>query len=254
MAKTVDQDVLEVLSALHVDVHSVKIATQLDRKMYLRVNEVLSAIGGVWNRKAGAHVFDGDPQEGLDSVITTGEVVRAKDLGFFATPADLAKELVSYAEVEAGMNVLEPSAGEGAIVAALLAAGACVEAIELDAGRAKKLLQTHARIDNRLNVVTADFMLSTADGQQRIVMNPPFCKVNGFDHLDHVQHAFKQLSPGGVLVSVLPVSVEFRQDRRYMMFREWLAIHSGDIQPLPDGSFKESGTNVRTVVLKMRAT
>jgi predicted RNA methylase len=230
----------------------VRIVTQLDRKLYTQVNEVLVALGGAWNRKASAHVFEGDPQEGLDNVITTGEVVRAADLGFFATPPGLAKELVELAEVKPGMRVLEPSAGEGAIVGALFAAGACVEALEIDTGRAKKLLQAHVRADNCFSVTPCDFMLSTCDGQERIVMNPPFCKVNGHDHLDHVRHAYAQLAPGGILVSVLPSSVLFRQDKRYREFREWYEGLEAWVSPLKEGSFKASGTGVNTVVLKMR--
>lgn len=254
-AKKIEQGALEVLSGLDIEAGppwQVRIVTQLDRKLYTQVNEVLVALGGSWNRKAGAHVFESDPQDGLDDVITTGGVTRAKDLGFFATPPGLAKELVELAEVRPGMRALEPSAGEGAIVAALLSAGACVEALELDLGRASKLLQKYARADNRLDVIPCDFMQSQTNGQQRVVMNPPFCKVNGHDHLDHVRHAHKQLAPGGILVSVLPASVLFRQDKRYREFREWYEGLEAGVSPLEEGSFKSSGTNVNTVVLKVR--
>ena len=81
-------------------------------------------------------------------------------------------------------------------------------------------------------------------------MNPPFCKVGLGDHLDHVQRAYDMLVPDGVLVSVLPASVTFRQDRRYAGFRDWV-LANGEITPLPANSFKASGTNVNTVVVKM---
>jgi predicted RNA methylase len=251
--KTIDQNVLEVLSGLEVSGYEVRIVTQLDRKMYLRVDEVLQAIGGKWNRKAGAHVFEVDPREALDNAITTGEVVRAKDLGFFPTPPQLAMELVGMADVAPGMRVLEPSAGEGAIVAALRVAGADVWASEIDPGRFQKLAAEHGATDSVL-VTLQNFMhVPPAPSFDRVVMNPPFCKVNDCDHIHHVQRAFSWLKPKGILVSVLPASVSFRQDRRYREFRDWYKGHKGVLKDLPDDSFKASGTGVRTVVLKMQA-
>jgi predicted RNA methylase len=251
-AKKIEQSALEVLSGLSIEAGppwQVRIVTQLDRKLYTQVNEVLVALGGAWNRKAGAHVFDEDPQEGLDNVITTGEVVRAADLGFFATPPKLAAELVELAEVKPGMSVLEPSAGEGAIVEALANVQASITAVEIDAKRALCLKQKGL---SDCGVVAMNFMKCTFDRQARVVMNPPFCKVNGHDHLDHVQHAYAQLAKGGILVSVLPASVLFRQDKRYREFRDWYEGLEAWVSPLKEGSFKSSGTNVNTVVLKMR--
>jgi predicted RNA methylase len=256
MSKKVDQNVLEVLSGLTVRGNLVTMSTQLDRKMYLKVNEVLAALGGKWERSMAAHVFDGNPQEALDNVIDTGEFVRDKDLGFFATPPELALKLVELAEVEEHMTVLEPSAGEGAIVAALRDVGADVWAYEIDRGRFDKLAK---RFSGKSNVIMTlqDFMKATPGPLSvpfdRVVMNPPFCKVEGADHIHHVQRALSWLKPGGVLVSVLPASVSFRQDRRYREFRDWYKGHKGVLRDLPDGSFKASGTGVKTVVLKMEA-
>jgi hypothetical protein len=36
---------------------------QLDRKLYVSVNKVLEAIGGKWNRREKAHLFDECPEE-----------------------------------------------------------------------------------------------------------------------------------------------------------------------------------------------
>ena len=37
------------------------IVQQLDRNDYVKVNKALEALGGKWNRKAKAHLFDEDP-------------------------------------------------------------------------------------------------------------------------------------------------------------------------------------------------
>lgn len=80
----------------------------------------------------------------------------------------------------------------------------------------------------------------------RVVMNPPFSR--GQD-VEHVRHALSLLAPGGLLVSVMSNGVTFRQDRRYADFRR---DFSPEITPLPEGSFKTSGTNVSTVVVRIR--
>ena len=70
--ETIEEDVLTVLSTLEIDENDVMITKQLDRKLYLAVNKVLERIGGKWNRKAKAHVFDADPTERLNNVIECG--------------------------------------------------------------------------------------------------------------------------------------------------------------------------------------
>lgn len=50
---------------------------QLDRKLYVAVNKVLEGLGGKWDRKAKAHVFDHEPSNDLDRAILTGEITGA---------------------------------------------------------------------------------------------------------------------------------------------------------------------------------
>jgi type I restriction-modification system DNA methylase subunit len=71
--------------------------------------------------------------------------------------------------------------------------------------------------------------------------------------IDHVMHAFKFLKPGGKLVSVMSAGITFRQDRKAVAFREMLEAHNGQIIPLPEGSFKESGTGVNAVIVTVEA-
>lgn len=254
----IDPNTLAVLSDLEVEGARVRIATQLDRGTYTKVNKVLEAIGGKWSRKDKAHVFGSDAQPRLDLVMTTGQVETGQDVGWFPTPAALAKKLVKLAAVKPGDYVLEPSAGEGAIVLAIQDAGGRVTAIEHDPNRSIKLLESVLKTRDYL-AAARDFLdyLPGRDEEtgdlvlfDRAVMNPPFCKVGKGDHLDHVRYAFSMLRPAGVLVSVLPSSIEFRRDRRYAEFRAWVEEH-GTIDALPAGSFKDSGTGVNTCVVRM---
>lgn len=245
----IPQNILAILSDLEVDGTRVRILDQLDRATYTKVNKVLEAIGGKWSRKDKAHVFGSAVAPRLDLVMMTGEVETGQDVGWFP----LAARLVDMAGVRPGERVLEPSAGEGAIVLAIQDVGGVVTAVERDRKRGDRLLEHVLKSGDFLTNVD-DFMdyrlLPGARKFDRVVMNPPFCKVGKGDHLDHVHHAYAMLRPGGTLVSVMPSSIQFRRDVRYKQFRQWVE-DSGTIESLPEGSFRESGTGVNTCVIRI---
>ena len=244
-------DVLALLSALEYPApNHARIVAQLARRDYERLNKVLVALGGTWSRKERVHIFDNDACTRIDTAITTGSVVTAKGIGYFPTPSALAAQLVELADVRSGHIALEPSAGEGAIVQPLVAAGARVVAVERDAARRAKLKATC-----NVEVLDLDDCMQIDEKQHfdRVVMNPPFCRVGDGDHLDHVRKAARLLKPGGILVSVLPSSMLFRTDRRYTEFRNWTSSLNGVLAELPPKSFKKSGTDVNTVTLHLVA-
>lgn len=266
-------DVLPVLSVAVIDGNAVRLTGQLDRKLYERTNKVLEALGGLWNRKAKAHLFEVDPAAAIENALLTGEVTTAQDLGFFPTPEPLATKLCTMAKVTAGDRCLEPSCGDGNIVLAMLAAGAKhVTAVEYDNGRRLKMLDRFVNspyADGALvSASCRDFMefeddgmdatfvgatIATRRGFDRVVMNPAFLKVGLGDHLDHVQRAYSMLRKGGRLVSVLPNGIVFRQDRRHRAFSDWYQSLGGVVEELPPGSFKDAGTGVNTVTLTIDA-
>lgn len=176
----------------------------------------------------------------------------SKDLAFYATPSKVAEGLLRDCHKLNGLRVLEPSAGEGALVKVALNNGAHVTAIEVDPGRVSKLeaLRRSHHSGYRLTVRCANFLMVTPEPVYDVVlMNPPFY---GTHWMAHVMHAFKFVKPGGELVAILPISVELGQTKEHIAFREWAGM-TGDppyrqCRDLPDGSFSESGTNVSTVV------
>lgn len=246
-------DVLAVLSAVRCDGRKAVLTGALDRKLYVRTNDVLEAAGGKWNRGAKAHVFEGEAAEALDAVIVAGEIVTKKTLqqqfGYFPTPAALVARLLAMAEVHATADVLEPSAGKGAISSELLKITPNVYVCEL-LSENNVVLANHGYWVHRIG----DFLTDMAPGKEqtfdRVVMNPPFAMQAD---IKHVTHALRFLKPGGVLVSVMSAGVAFRQDKRTQQFHELIKGFDSSIDALPDNSFKESGTGVSTVVLKVQA-
>lgn len=250
----IEADVIKVLAELKFEDNRVIIQGQLDKKLYKKVDEVLQVAGFDWNRKAKAHIHSttvGHAHSLIAEIIERGSVIMPADIGFFETPVELAKQLVEWADVEPGMFCLEPSAGGGRIVDQLLAVGAIVTAIEHVEGMREKLSLN--RPDAKLEVPDiADFMEFDGEGEfDRVVMNPPFRKVGKGDHLEHTYKAFECLKAGGILMAVLPAGVAFREDRRHREFAQWAKDHDGVITHLPDNSFKESGTMVKTVKLRI---
>jgi predicted RNA methylase len=245
----ISEAVLKVLDAGQYDGSKFVLVGQLDRKLYTDTNKVLEAAGGKWNRSAKAHVFDGAAIDALEPIILTGAYSRTKqDFGQFDTPEDLAAEVVAIAGIEPRMNVLEPSAGVGNLVDAIVSAGGIVHAFEIDDKR-RAVLQASGLM--RFPVASGDFLTFEASPTfERVVMNPPFAAQAD---IRHVMHAFKFLKSGGKLVSIMSSGVMFRDNKLTADFRDFVYAHDGSIERLPEDSFKASGTAVNTCVVTMHA-
>jgi precorrin-6B methylase 2 len=173
----------------------------------------------------------------------------------FYTPEDLAAELVEAAGVGRGDRVLEPSAGEGAIVRAALRRGAAhVTAVENDP-RAVELLgylaeRVAKRGHNAVRVIGCDFfdfkIRTLEDRFDAVVMNPPFANAQ---EVEHVLRAWTYVKPGGRLVSVMSAAAASRQTGRYGALAAFLEKHGAEIRPLAPGAFKDAGTDVNTVMV-----
>jgi phospholipid N-methyltransferase len=172
--------------------------------------------------------------EQLRAAVNAGvKAVSAPQL--FPTPPALAERMVSLADIRPGHHVLEPSAGTGRILAALpnVRPHGYVVAVEINYNLAK-MLEEVADDTRNCDFLECNGDLGTFD---RILMNPPFA--NG-DDIRHIKHAATMLKPGGKLVAICAGGP--RQ-------LEQLKPIADTWDPLPAGTFSESGTEVSTVLL-----
>jgi protein-L-isoaspartate O-methyltransferase len=231
----------EVLSRSAITTDSVKLPEQLDRDLYLEIAKVFKAAGGKWVKGKGLHLFTRDPREVLGLAVVEGAIVdEKKTLQQFFTPPVLADQMVELADLFDGARVLEPSAGDGAILRAITRALPICQmaAIELD----EKLFWSWMRMPGICKARQGDFLMATPSefGMfNRIIMNPPFR--DGQD-IAHIQHALQFLAPGGRLVAICGDG----PDQRSILKPAACAW-----QQLPAGTFHESGTEVRAVLLSI---
>lgn len=245
MTKPVSPIALQAIASASFSGREMRLADQLDRKTYAAVDAIVEAAGGKWSRKARVHIFSGDARSAIEQAIETGAVTRKQDLGQFDSPPAVVARIMELAQIRAGMSVLEPSAGLGAIAHAAAAAGAVVTCVEVDPSRAEVL-----RVEG-FKILVGDFLTFSHIGPFNLaLMNPPFA---GQVDIDHVRHAAAMLRPGGLLIAVMSAGVEFRQERKAAEFRAWLQDLGGSIEHLPESAFKTSGTSVRSVIVTVRA-
>ena len=239
--KRLDSGVLDVLARCDVSGDKVYLPGQLDRKTYLAVNSALDSIGGKWSRQDKAHVFPHPIDVEFAEMLTTGIMPKRNELSFFATPLAVGERLVGLMASVAGDwasgVVLEPSAGEGHLVRAIVGAGVVaesIEALEVDAFRWGKLtgLLPHAK--------QADFLAYKPEGRfSAVICNPPF-NTPGLANawVDHINHA---LCVAPVVAAVVPRSIEFANGKVGVL-RDRCAV----VVRLQDDAFARSGAMVKT--------
>ncbi|AOW24674.1 MULTISPECIES: strawberry notch family protein [Sphingomonas] len=127
----------------------------------------------------------------------------------FSTPLDLATITVMLANARADDIVLEPSAGNGLLVAGLPPIAA-LQLNEIDPARRERLSATFpkASVTGHDGAQIASVMAS-AERPSLILMNPPFSRSlgRGADALAavrHLQAAIKRVRPGGRVVAIMP--------------------------------------------------
>jgi len=229
---------------------------ELDRKVYLNIKKSFEDNGGKWTKKENGFVFKTDPTDILRELVSSGFSINKDKLdNFFKTPDSVIDDMIEFADFNNNSgDILEPSAGEGHIVKRLNEKNGSgvfnkILAIEKSKERVDVIRQFH------YDVIEADFLKTKREdietnGIGVVIMNPPF-NVEGDKnaYIKHIKHALSFLNSGGILVSVVPVSFLNCSDAESMDFRA-MVEYFGEFKFLRDDAFKESGTMVRTGLVK----
>jgi len=231
----ISEEVKSVLEAGRVEDNKYYLSgKQLESKLYVEVNKILELLGGKWNRSAKCHIFQDNIARQLKGALDNGKVIdKKKTYQFFETPKEVAIELIRLAEIFEGDDVLEPSAGYGAI-AKYLPKGSTI--IEIDIEKWTKLDEMGLEPTHR------DFLTYTDKQFDKIIMNPPF---TGGQDVQHILHAYSLLKKGGRIVSIVPSMTTEKTTKKYKELQSLIT----EVIDLPDCSFKESGTKVNTKII-----
>lgn len=158
----------------------------------------------------------------------------------FQTPAEVAAMLIQMLDLNAYERVLEPSAGLGNLIKAIIPFEPCeIVAVDVNPDCAGELYRQNLA---GVTIKQRDFLdMTPADTGKfdAIAMNPPF---HMRSDIKHVKHAMQFLKPGGRLAAIC-MDTHHRREAFESIASEWI--------DLPCGAFKESGTGVGTVMFKL---
>lgn len=244
------QHILTVLkSATFNEPSTVILNGELDRKTYTDTNKLLESIGLKWNRKVKAHVSSEDVSEKWYNMIDSGEWVDVKkEYQFFPTPKEIVQQMIDMVDWHSVESCLEPSFGTGNILKELpLMTDVTVYGCELNTDMFNDTIKDIGSLEN-VKLFNIDF-LDFNENVDVCIANPPFTK---FQSIKHFNHMVELLNPNGQLVCILPSSdydknssIKLRQE-----FAKFVDDNNCEVIYLNSGDFKESGTMVKTMIVK----
>ena len=212
-------------------------------------SEVPSAEQGMGGKKQDAAELLGSDMDRAKSYYfgrmkKTSRNKAAEGVDYFATPEPVGLTMVRFLEAKAGMDLLEPSAGHGAI------------------GRffpdftANKFVEPSRTLADELRIKVASgkvemmpfedlHIVNKFDG---VAMNPPFGTAGRLAG-EHLHKASRHLRQGGRLVAIIPEGPAMQK-----RFDAWLEAEGADMHlrasyGLPTVTFERAGTSVKTRIV-----
>lgn len=204
-------------------------------------------VGGKEFDNAGKEEQDGFDQAVLDyygNQKLKGKRNERAGIDYFPTPEPVGYKMVEWAQLQEGEDVLEPSAGHGAI-ARYVPRDNGLTAIE-PSRDLFSVLQLRAGGAGRKFVDNIFEQYNPVNKHDVVLMNPPYGTA-GTTAIQHVSKAFDHLNEGGRLIAIIPRGAADKK------FEKWLeetkaAAFVGEVL-LPSVTFSRAGTSVSTRIV-----
>ena len=238
------------------------LCAQVDQKTYRSIDNVLNRIGGKWNSRKRKHFFKYNPLPLIEKYLDSGILPEKNPTAFFPTPLvaldvmwdRVDKSWFDYKASDTGIRVLEPSAGIGSIADFVKGKGekVHVDTVEILPAN-QEILKSKGYAPFCGSFLDLPIPEKEEEMYHLILMNPPF-SYTGDKHayITHIQHAMKMLHPMGELIAIVPTGWAINKTKKEESFRNMLAeFGDATMDTLPHGTFKDSGTNVKTNVIRL---
>lgn len=231
---------------------------RLSNQAYKEADNILRAMRGQYITGKQKHWFPYNPTDAIAKVVETGKMPLANPGAFFPTPPDIIQWLLAEADypkdTEPGFwkecRALEPSAGDGAIIKAIRQRdrGLPIDAVELDPINIEAMRQQEFE---GVNLIEGDFLEIELEPRYiAIVTNPPFStKGNKNLWVKHIEKCLTLLRPGGKLAFIAPDNFRWSDDPNIAALRHEMALRNAYVKQSPCGAFRESGTEIATVLV-----
>jgi hypothetical protein len=215
----------------------------------------IAEIGGHWNEVSKSFVFMNEITtmkiiEAIEkfnkNIKPNDEYLTKEKWQAYFTPSELAKRMHELAKINEMDIVLDPSAGTGNLVDDLTIPKGNIFLIEPNKEFCQEL-----RKKGYINIIEATFEEAIEKNLlpkniTKIIMNPPFSKQTD---LIHIAMAYDIISPNGIVISITGKNSLFEKEPNgniSIFLNNFNRVCNDaekiEIVPLPEGSFKESGT------------
>lgn len=216
---------------------------------YDAIKEYIECMGGHWRERVKGFTFR------MEDFRRDREACVKEAEQFFATPDEVAYRVFGMSGIQErhergeGIILLEPSAGNGSLLRMVpmewISNYYVVEPIK---ERVYMLMQMGYEVYPETFEMFYERESKAGTKVTNVMMNPPFSKSRD---IKHVMMAYEMLAPGGVLVAVMSENAFYYKNRTSESFRSWLNKIDYTVESIPNSAFKESGTSIDTVILRV---
>lgn len=244
---------IESLSKCRIDGNIVSLPDINSFKLtnYADVRKALINAGAKY--KKNTFVFPSEAQPFMNKLLNGESVNIKQEYQFFPTPDDIADWIVIQANIVETDIVLEPSAGQGALVKAInrqfpaMKIG-CIELMDANREILSKMPTVQLFTPEGNDFLSQDVTNNFKDTFDKIVANPPFSNNQDIDHIRQMYYCLKN---NGRLVSIASKHWEISGNKKEAEFKQWLNDIGAGIYPIERGKFKSSGTLIACNIIEI---